>query len=270
MKIKVKAKLNLILKVVNKREDNYHNLQMINARINLCDKISIKTSSTKDILRYIHHPEYDTTPNNLILKVLTAFKQKYNIKTNYLIKIKKRIPFGAGLGGASMDAGEIIKTISKKEKIKLEQLELIEFLKQFGADIPYALYDTACLVESIGDKITPIKIETKKFILISPNIYMDTAKIFREYDLHPAKPKINDIFTDLKNENYYNDLQETAYICEPRLKELALSLSKYGNVIMSGSGSSLILDTEQNKKKLISSLKKDYPLYIIKIIKIPN
>lgn len=270
MKIKVKAKLNLILRVMNKREDNYHNLEMINTKINLYDKISIKTNSTKDIIKYIYHPEYDTTANNLILKVLTAFKQKYNIKTNYLIKIKKQIPFGAGLGGASMDAGEIIKAISKKEKIEVEQLELIDFLKQFGADIPYSLYDSTCLVENIGDKITPIKIGPKEFILICPNIYIDTAMVFKEYDLQPTKHRTTDILKDLNNETYYNDLQETAYICEPRLKELVLKLSTYGNVIMSGSGSSLIIDTKQNKKKLVSTLKKDYPLYIIKIIKIPN
>lgn len=270
MKIKVKAKLNLILRVINKREDNYHNLQMINARINLYDKISIKTSPTKDTIKYIYHSEYDTTSNNLILKVLTAFKKKYNIDSNYLIKIKKQIPFGAGLGGASMDAGEIIKAIIKKEKIKIEKIELINFLKSFGADIPYSLYDTTCLVENIGDKITPIKIRKKQFILICPDIYMDTKKVFKEYDLHPASKRTNDILNDLNNENYYNDLQPTTYICEPKLKELVLNLSKYGNVIMSGSGSSLMLDTKLNKKKLISSLKKDYPLYLIKIIKIPK
>ena len=86
MKIKVKAKLNLILRVMNKREDNYHNLEMINTKINLYDKISIKTNSTKDIIKYIYHPEYDTTANNLILKVLTAFKQKYNIKNGSFSK----------------------------------------------------------------------------------------------------------------------------------------------------------------------------------------
>ena len=58
MKIKVKAKLNLILRVMNKREDNYHNLEMINTKINLYDKISIKTNSTKDIIKYIYYIMY--------------------------------------------------------------------------------------------------------------------------------------------------------------------------------------------------------------------
>lgn len=273
MKFKVKAKLNLILRIKDKRADGYHNLEMINARINLCDVVTVKKTTQSDKLIYIKHPEYNTSSDNLILKTLKTLKDKYNIKSNYLIKVKKQIPFGAGLGGASMDAGEIARYICKREKINISVAELIELLKPLGADIPYSLYDLPCVVEGTGDKITPIIVPKKELILISPNIYIDTKTVFQTYDKHnnftQTKSETN-IIDDLNNNNYYNELQEATYICEPKLKNLADKLMAYGKVVMSGSGSSLFLDTRLNKKKVVSKLKKDYPLYIIKIIKVPK
>lgn len=270
MKIKAKAKVNLILKVVNKRNDGYHNLQMLNTRINLYDTIYISKSNTEDKLIYVDHPEYDTSSNNLILKTLKNFKTNFNIKSNYLIKIKKRIPFGAGLGGASMDAGEVIKAVCKIEHIYIEKPKLVNYLKNFGADIPYSLYNTPCIVEGIGDIITPIQVEHQKFVLICPNIYVDTTTIFKEYKKQHQPSKTTNIIDDVKNKNYYNDLQKTAYEYSPELKKLSNQISHYGKITMSGSGSALILDTAENKSEVVSKLKKDYPLYIIKIIKIKS
>ncbi len=264
--MKIKAKMNLILKVLNKNDLEYHNLQMINTRINFCDIIKIKKTKNKDEVIYINHPEYQKE-NDLILVVLNKFKEKYNILTNYQIKIFKYIPFGAGLGGVSMDIGYIIKKINIIEKLNLTTDELIKFLTPFGADIPYGLYDKTCLVEGIGEKITKVKYQKETLILIYPNIYINTKDVFNTFDKIDKVESSSNIIDDLNNHNYYNELQNATYLCEPKLKTVIDDISKYGTVIMSGTGSTLFLDTSLNKKKVVSKLKHDYPLYIIKIIK---
>lgn len=264
--MKIKAKINLILKVLNKNDQNYHNLQMINTRANLYDIVKIKKTKNKEKIIYINHPEYQKE-NDLILTVLKTFKEKYHIKTNYLIKIKKQIPYGAGLGGVSMCVGGVIKKVIKLEKLQIPNNELIKFLLPYGSDIPYSLYNTTSLVEGIGEKITKVKYKKEKLILIHPAIYVDTTKVFKEYDTLNKNISNNNIIDDLNNHNYYNELQQSAESLFPSLKQLINDLSKYGKVVMSGSGSTLLLDTTMNKRKLVSKLKQDYPLYIIKIIK---
>lgn len=264
--MRIKAKANLILKVLNKDERNYHNLQMINTRVNLCDIIKIKKNKVQDQVIYINHPEYQKE-NDLILIVLKAFKEKYQIKTNYIIKIKKQIPYGAGLGGVSMCIGSIILKVVKLEKLQITKDELNEFLLKYGADIPYSLYNETSLVEGIGEKISKVKYQKEKLILIYPAIYIDTTKVFKKYDELNNEKRSNNILDDLKQHHYYNELQQAAEEVEPKLKQVIKDLSKYGKVTMSGSGSTLLLDTTLNKRKIVSQLKHDYPLYIIKIIK---
>lgn len=264
--MKIKAKINLILKVLNKNLQNYHNLQMINTRINLCDIIKVKKNKGQDQIIYINHPEYQKE-NDLILIVLKAFKQNYHINNTYLVKVKKNIPYGAGLGGVSMCIGGVILKVIKLEKLQISKDELKTFLLKYGADIPYSLYDKASLVEGMGEKISRIKYKAEKLILIYPAIYIDTAKVFKKYDELNSGNTNNNILDDLNHHYYYNELQHAAEEVEPKLKQIITELSKYGKVTMSGSGSTLLLDTTLNKKKVVSKLKQDYPLYKIKIIK---
>ena len=107
MKVKSFAKVNLMLKVIKKREDGYHELQMLNKRIPLFDEIVI-TKSENDEIVFIHE-EVDPT---YLYNVLKQIKNIYNIEKNYQIVITKNIPLGSGLGGASMNATTIINAMS--------------------------------------------------------------------------------------------------------------------------------------------------------------
>ena len=265
--MKAFAKINLYLKVINKRDDGYHNLQMVNTKINICDIIYISKSKDIDKIIYINDQISDISNNNLILKVLKEFKTKYNITTNYIIKIKKKIPYGAGLGGVSMDVGKVIEYINKKEKLYLSKNQLIEFSKKYGADIPYSLYDSPSIVEGIGEKITKIKLDSKKFILIHPDIYISTKDIFANHHIYNKEKTHLQILDDIYNRNYTNDLQLTTININKELKELNNYIQQFGQSFMTGSGSCFILDTKLNMKKVIKKIKQHYPLYKVQIIK---
>lgn len=265
--MKAYAKLNMYLRVLNKRDDGYHNLQMVNTKIDLYDIIDISKSNDVDKVIYINEDIVDTSPDNLILKVLKKFKEKYNIPYTYIIKIEKNIPYGAGLGGVSMDIGKIIEYICEKENIIITLDELINFTKEYGADIPYSFYDTACIVEGIGEIITPINIPEKELILVIPNIYISTKDIFTSHYIYNKEETHEEILNHIYNKEYINDLQITTTNINKELKELDNYLSSYGQSFMTGSGSCFVVDATEDKEKVVEEITNRYPLYKVKIIK---
>ena len=107
MKSKAFAKINLMLRVISKNENNYHELQMVNSKIHIYDSIKIiKSKINKVVFR-----NNKNISSDFILRVINQFNDIYNIKEKYKIIITKRIPVGAGLGGGSADAAEIINML---------------------------------------------------------------------------------------------------------------------------------------------------------------
>lgn len=266
--MKAFAKLNLRLHVINKREDNYHNLQMVNVRINLHDKIKIYTKKVvKDEVIYINNPNINYGDEDLILKVLKAFKKEYNINSNFKIKIEKHIPIGSGLGGSSMDVGMVLNYIIKKFKLNVSTTKLIEFVKPFGADIPYSLYMCPCIVEGIGEIITKIELKPKKFIIVYPNISVSTKQIFKDCKIETPMLEQKIMRDEVNRGIYKNDLEKTTIELYPALKELKMRLSDYGQVFMTGSGSCFVLLPNKQIKRTFKEIKRYYPEYKVEIIK---
>lgn len=266
--MKAFAKLNLQLYVINKRNDGYHNLQMVNARISLYDKIKIiKNKEHIDKIVYVNMPNLQFKDNDLILKAMSSLKNIYNIKQNYTIKVYKNIPIGSGLGGASMDVSTIVSYIIKKNKIKISKEKLCEILKTFGADIPYGLYMNPCIVEGLGEKIKEIKILPKKFIMVYPNILISTKQIFNKCDIINSEQTYSKLIEDTNNNSFHNDLEKIALDIYPKLAEIKNYLKNFGEVFMTGSGSCLILLPKNNFQKRYREISKHFNDYKIRIIK---
>lgn len=251
IKVKSFAKVNLMLKVINKREDGYHNLQMLNKRIPLYDEIMIEESLVDEIV----FENEDINPL-FLLKVLQRIKYIYNIEKHYSIKIIKHIPVGAGLGGASMNAGTIIDEILKDNNICDTLENKINNFKDLGADIPYAFVNELAIVEETGESIYIIEKEiTEPLILVNPRIFISTKEVFENNKVYSSKIDHNSI---LKDAIYINDLEESAFNICPNLSGLKQNLSKYGKVVMSGTGSSLIVHSDKYEE-----IKLEYPNYLI-------
>lgn len=251
IEVKSFAKVNLMLKVINKKENGYHNLQMLNKRIPLFDVITFEEGKENKIV--FSNKEIDPS---FLYKVLKRVKDIYNIEKNYLITINKNIPVGAGLGGASMNAATIIDTILLDNDIKDTLENKIENFKDLGADIPYGFVNDTAIVEGIGDNIYIIekKIETP-LVLINPNVFVSTKDVFENNQVYSTSLDYDRIIND---DIYTNDLEEAAFKVCPTLKTLKLNLSKYGKVVMSGSGSSFVIHTNK-----LEEIKKEYPDYLL-------
>ena len=119
--------------------------------------------------------------------------------------------------------------------------ELINFTKQYGADIPYGFIDGAAIVEGIGDIITKINLKEEEYILIMPNIEISTPYIFSHHKYFSKACSHEELISLVNTNNRSNDLEKTARYIYKELDELIRELEQYGKVVMSGSGPSLLL-----------------------------
>lgn len=251
IKIKSFAKVNLMLKVINKRIDGYHELQMLNKRIPLYDEIYIKESDNDNV-------SFENAQINpaFLLKVLKRIKDMYKIEKCYDISIIKHIPVGAGLGGASVNSSSIIDAILEDNNICDTLENKINNFKDLGADIPYGFIQDDAIVEGVGEKIYIIeKKNLGALVLVNPFVFISTKEVFENNLIYTHKLLHNEIINE---DVYVNDLEESAFKICPMLKTLKQNLSKYGKVVMSGTGSSMIVHSNKYEE-----IKKEYPDYLV-------
>lgn len=285
MQILAPAKVNLLLKIVNKRKDGYHNIFSIFQTVSLFDKIKISLSkkNRKNIIINCNINKLNNR-KNLCYKVAEEISKIAKYNGEIKIEIKKNIPLGSGLGGASSDAAYVALALIKLLKVKISKRKLIKLLAKIGKDIPFFLYNSCCIVEGAGEKIKKIKNPPWKkkplwFVVVYPNIILSTKKVYKTYDKIVKKTnKFNKkaILELLKkgdiNRILTNDLEKAAFKISKKLKKMKEILQKATlNVSMSGSGSSFfaVFKSRENAvhfKKIVEKQLKNCKIYILKSI----
>ena len=264
MKYLAYAKINIRLNVLSKNENNYHDLSMVNARISLADEIEIIESDNNYVdysLSVLNQLE-----NDLCLNVLNEMLDKYNIGKKYHIYIKKNIPLGAGLGGGSSDVACIINAINSMHNLNLTLDEKIKIGIKYGADVPYCLINELALVEGIGEKITLLNQKIKeRIVVVYPNIFVSTNEVFKNVSKYSEKKTKEEIEEYIINKEFnkllYNDLEDSSFRLNVNLKNIKNNLSKVGDTIMSGSGSSMIVFIKENRD--FEKIKRMYPDFLV-------
>ena len=256
-KFSAPAKLNLFLKIINKRKDGYHNLQSIFQLIDLQDNIFIK----------IRHEDTQININNSSLLIKPendlAFKAAQLILSNRQlgadIFINKKIPLGAGLGGGSSNAATVIMAINKLAKFNLSKTDLIKSSLKLGADIPFFINGVNAWVEGIGELLYDIKIPNSTYVVMVPNLSINTKTIFSGFKLtnSPIPLKIASSFNAVKHDFVKNDLEETVIKKYKKMTELLRWMSCFGNAKMSGTGSSIFIRTKN--LNMAKSIKENKP-----------
>ncbi|MBI5573732.1 MAG: 4-(cytidine 5'-diphospho)-2-C-methyl-D-erythritol kinase [Elusimicrobia bacterium] len=230
MKLKANAKINLFLDVLGKRKDGYHNIKTIFQEISLFDDIFIRETKNR-IKIFCDHPKVPTDKRNLVYKAVDLIKKRFKIKKDIEIKIKKRIPVGAGLGGGSSDAAAVLGGLNKLWNLKLDKNQLAKIGKKLGADVPFFIYGGRCLGEGIGDKLMPLKIrKTQWYVIVKPPFEISTKNIYLRLTKTRKTGKIK---------KYINRLEDVVIPLYPEIKKIKEKLVDYGAEfsLMSGSGS---------------------------------
>ena len=242
------AKINLGLSVVEKRQDNYHNIETV-----------FLPTGLKDILEVVHNEGgekpyewsstgivIDTPPeNNICIKALELLKADFNIGS-VKIHLHKVIPFGAGLGGGSADAAAMLVLLNEMFELRLSQKQLKRYAVQIGADCPFFIDNTPQFATGIGDVLTPIDIDLTGYYLaiLVPDVHVSTPDAYRF--VKPVEPefKISDVIKLPVHEwrgKLINDFEESVFKQYPEINKLKEYLYDAGAeyASMSGSGSSV-------------------------------
>lgn len=277
---KAPAKINLALDVIRKREDNYHDLQMVMTTIDLYDRIHISKLEENKIIIDSNKHFLPNDKRNLVYKAAMIMKEKYNIKTGFKIFIDKNIPIAAGLAGGSSDAAATIRGINKMMKLNLSLTKMISIGIEIGSDVPFCIYNKTALVAGKGDLITPLGKMLKCWVvLVKPLFGVSTQEIFDHIDLATIKhPSVKDVIKSIETKDYRllcqslgNSLEDITIQKYPEVDYIKQTLVKLGadGVLMSGSGPTVygLVLNERKAKKIISSIDNTkYDTYAVRIL----
>lgn len=186
MKIKVKAyaKINLMLDIINKRTDGYHDLFMIMQSIGIYDTVTVMQTKSKEITITCNIDDIPLDEHNIAYKAADAFFKAAKIKNGGInIDIVKRIPHAAGMAGGSADGAAVIVALNEMTNVGLTEDELCKIGVKIGADVPFCIKGGTLLAQGIGDVLNKVKPLRKCFILIAkPDCSVNTGFAYRQFD----------------------------------------------------------------------------------------
>ncbi len=248
--LKSYAKINLTLDLVGKREDGYHLLRSVMQKVSLCDFVSVR--KIRDGIRITcNKPYIPTDERNIVYKVADAFYKETGITPGVHINLKKHIPCGAGLGGGSSNGAAVLDGLCKLYNIDMDISKKVRLCENIGADIPFFFYDGTCLIEGIGEKVTPVSPLSECWIVIvKPPKSISTPTIFKHplTAQHFGTDSTEKVLNALENQDVFgvaknisNALEPASiYVC-PEIEQIKKQLVDLGAIasMMSGSGSSV-------------------------------
>ena len=247
MKVRAYAKVNLALDVVRKREDGYHDLEMIMTPISLHDLIYIHPIKEGIEIESNNH-KMPTDQRNIMYKVAQILIERFHIHSGVKIFIYKHIPTQAGLAGGSADGAAVLKAMNKMFHLGLSLEELAEIGKEVGADIPFCIYEKMAFVKGIGEKLEFIPNDFHCYLLlVKPKKGVSTQKSFGMLNLQTAyHPDIVKMKDAIERNDYdsvvsclENTLEAPSLEMVPEINDIKKEMLELGfdGALMSGSGS---------------------------------
>jgi 4-diphosphocytidyl-2-C-methyl-D-erythritol kinase len=171
------AKINLVLEVLG-QDNDYHQISSIVQAIDLCDTLSFRVNEEVSF----KCSEASLESDNLVIEAAKLLKQVTKSHKGAQIELFKRIPSGVGLGGGSSDAAATLLTLNQLWQLKLSLSELVDLASRLGSDVPFFVYKGTCLVQGIGEKITPLpSLGSVWFVLLVPPLSKIPGKTTQMY-----------------------------------------------------------------------------------------
>jgi len=179
------AKLNLILKVINKRADGYHNIHTLFERIDLCDDMYFKLLPSPEICILCDHPGVPCTSQNLVHKVASLLQQYCGVTKGVEVRITKNIPVAAGLAGGSSNAATTLFALNRLWNLRLSRKQLLDCAARIGSDVSFFIWNINWAIgERRGERIQPVELRKKIWhVLVVPRIKMPTPKVYGALNL---------------------------------------------------------------------------------------
>ena len=177
------AKVNLRLEILKKREDGYHEIRTIFQKISLHDTLCFSLKAERGIRITTDHPSLSTGKKNLVYPAVRSMLERSNFRGGVDIRIQKKIPLSAGLGGGSSNAATGLLAMNQLLGLKLTKKKLMGLGLEIGADVPFFLFKGAAIASGIGERLKKVKIPGLWYVLIYPNFEVSTRWAYQNFVL---------------------------------------------------------------------------------------
>jgi 4-diphosphocytidyl-2-C-methyl-D-erythritol kinase len=273
------AKINWSLEILGKRPDGYHEIRTLLQTISLHDDLHFELSGDEVSLD-CDNPEIPTDGGNLVIRAAYALKRRYQVKAGARIRLEKRIPAQAGLGGASSNAAISLLALSHLGNVEVTAPELLEIAATLGADVPFFLLGgqaratgTGATVSSLPDDADGLEKNLRHLVVITPNVGVSTVAAYAAVNSRALTTGNTDSILSVSRsqadsrhsqpwplpDSLKNDFESVIFDIEPeirRAKEILLQAGALG-ALLAGSGSSVfgIFADREAQQRAVSEIK---------------
>ncbi|MGG5872303.1 4-(cytidine 5'-diphospho)-2-C-methyl-D-erythritol kinase [Pseudomonas peli] len=227
------AKLNLMLHILGRRADGYHELQTLFQFLDFGDELGFALRTDGEI--HLHTP-IDGVPHdsNLIVRAARMLQQHANCTQGANIWLDKRLPMGGGIGGGSSDAATTLLGLNHLWQLNYSEDQLATLGLSLGADVPVFVRGHAAFAEGVGEKLQPVTLSEPWFLVAIPQVLVSTAEIFSDPELTRDTPPIK--VRSLLEGGGRNDCQPVVQKRYPEVHNALILLNKFVPTRLTGTG----------------------------------
>lgn len=256
------AKINRMLQIIGRRHDGYHLLQTVFQFIDLCDHLHFQNDPDGKIVILTDHAIHVLPEHNIIYKAAMALREAVSMPSlGAVIRLDKRIPLGAGLGGGSSNAATTLMGLNRLWGLELSKAQLLKIGARLGADVSIFIFGHSAWGEGIGEMLTFVELDEPWVVLLSPECIVETPKMYADPELTRnsspfkigslTKEEIKSIVRTGKN-----DFETVVCRQFPEVVRAMKWLSNFGKPQLSGSGASVFacFEDETSARNVVKML----------------
>jgi 4-diphosphocytidyl-2-C-methyl-D-erythritol kinase len=266
---KAPAKINLLLDVLRKREDGYHEVEMIMTMVDLADRLEMSELPRDQIVLSSHAGFIPLDEKNLAFQAAKLLKERYNVKKGVYIHLDKNIPVAAGLAGGSSDAAAALRGLNRLWNLGLGLDELEALGAELGSDVPFCIRGGTAVARGRGEKLESIESPPQCWVVLAkPPINVSTADVYgklraNELKEHPSIPAMLDA---IRRKSFPDVCARLGNVLEtvtlgryPEVRQIKEVMTRLGadGVLMSGSGPTVfgLVSKESKVSRLYNGLR---------------
>ncbi len=272
-----RAKVNLGLEVVRKRDDGYHEIRTLLQTIGLSDRIAIRRTRGEGVRLRCPGSGLPTGDENLVVRAARLLRERSGCRHGAEIVLHKRIPIGGGLGGGSSDAAATLVGLNRLWGLRMTRRDLVAFASEIGSDVPFFIRGGTQLAEGRGEILHPLPpLPRLPVAVIDPTLFLSTASIYQSGNIRltPDGPLSRLMHCDLTSRSraltciarLHNDLEPAVERRAPRVARILRDIRALGSEVarVTGSGSCVFVLADDKRK--LGRLLEDAPVRDCRVV----
>jgi len=233
LRLPAPAKLNLMLHILGRRADGYHELQTLFQFLDFGDELGFAVRADGAVRLHSDIPGV-AHDSNLIVRAARALQQQTGCALGVDIWLNKRLPLGGGIGGGSSDAATTLLGLNRLWQLHWDEERLASLGLSLGADVPVFVRGRAAFAEGVGEKLTPVTLSEPWFLVVIPQVLVSTVEVFSDPELTRDTPPIK--VRSLLEGGSRNDCQPVVEKRYPEVRNALILLNKFVSAKLTGTG----------------------------------